>query len=96
MTLLILAVQPKSIPPPLTLVGAALLVLSVGIAGAGPQRKQLDRQTETPFNQPASDVLSGLEGWVESPEHVRLFAPEAHLSQYRAFVSASPDRKSVV
>jgi len=72
-------------------VGAALLVLSVATSGSGRLRDQLDRAiAEAPFNQPASEVLGALEGWVESPAYVELFAPEAHLSQYRAFVSASP------
>jgi len=72
-------------------VGAALLALSVATSGSGRLRDQLDRaMAEAPFNQPASEVLGALEGWVESPAYVELFAPEAHLSQYRAFVSASP------
>jgi len=45
---------------------------------------------EPPFDAPASEILDGLEGWRESPAHVRLFAPEAHASQYRAFVSPDP------
>jgi hypothetical protein len=71
-------------------VSAALLVLSVATSGFRRQHEQLDRPSaEAPFNQPASEVLGGLEGWVESPAYVELFAPEAHRSQYRAFVSTT-------
>ena len=31
-----------------------------------------------------------LRGWTESPQHVRLFAPPAHLSAYRAYVTTRP------
>jgi len=35
------------------------------------------------------DAVSSLGGWTESPAHIRLFAPPAHQSEYRAFVSNS-------
>jgi hypothetical protein len=91
--LLKLSVQPKSIPlPRLGLAIAALLTVSMGTAASthgGPQT-DLTVSTDTPFNESSGEILGGLEGWTEAPEYVRLFAPEAHQSQYRAFVSADP------
>jgi hypothetical protein len=88
--LLKLDVQPKSIPlPRLGFAGAAVLALSIGTAASSqPPKAGLD--VEEPFNETSDGILAALEGWHEAPEYVRLFAPEAHQSQYRAFVSADP------
>jgi hypothetical protein len=69
----------------------ALLIACAGTHAAGVQSDHEQAPApETPFDDPISEVLGGLEGWRESPAHVQLFAPEAHRSQYRAFVSADP------
>jgi hypothetical protein len=93
--------QPTSIPlrrVPLIVVSlltAVLLattlpaVLHGRIQTADP-RAAIPSLTETPFDEPASRILGGLDGWREAPEYVRLFAPAAHASQYRAFVSSQP------
>jgi hypothetical protein len=90
--LLKLTVQPKIIPlwrP--ALATAALLAWSIGTAASTQsERQRIDVETEPPFTESANEVLGGLEGWREAPEYLRLFVPEAHQSQYRAFVSPGP------
>jgi hypothetical protein len=92
-SLLKLAVQQKSIPsrraPSAIAFLAAALLAPSALAGHGADALQ-GHAAEAPFDASASDVLGGLDGWRESPAHVRLFAPEAHASQYRAFVSSDP------
>ena len=97
MILLRLSVQPKSIPLRrtglivLSLLTAALLppALSAVLQGRQPDapRAAIPTPAELPFDEPAGRLLAGLDGWQEAPEYVRLFAPAAHASQYRAFVS---------
>jgi hypothetical protein len=86
-------VQPKSIPfRRLTFVVALLIACAAGAHAAAVRSDHQPSASalETPFDAPALEVLGGLEGWQESPAHVQLFAPEAHRSQYRAFVSPEP------
>jgi hypothetical protein len=68
---------------------AAALLGPRALVGQGAEAVQ-SRAAEPPFDAPVNEVLGGLEGWRESPAHVRLLAPEAHASQYRAFVSPDP------
>ena len=85
--------QPKSIAPrwrrteiaASVLTAATLLIGAVGPAGG--------RQTADVQATAAADGIGGsitnYGHWIESPAHVRLFAPPAHQSEYRAFVSTA-------
>lgn len=83
--------QPQSIAPRWhrteiarrVIVAVTLLFTAVGPAGG---RQTQDVQT-TPAAASIGGAITNFGRWVESPEHVRLFAPAAHQSAYRAFVS---------
>jgi hypothetical protein len=53
-------------------------------------QRSADTEHETPFDAPAEQILTGLDGWREARDYVALFAPAAHASQYRAFISSDP------
>ena len=65
------------------IVAVALLLTAVGPAG-GRQSPDVDA---TVAAASIGRSITDFGSWVESPEHVRLFAPPAHQSAYRAFVS---------
>ena len=82
--------QPASIAPrwqrtkiaTRVIVAVALLCTAVGPAGGG---QAPDVPTTAAPGIGRSITKFG--NWIESPAHVRLFAPPAHQSAYRAFVS---------
>jgi hypothetical protein len=83
--------QPQSIPPARrraeigarTIGVAVLAIIAVLPASAG-----YVRASQTASGGIGASIRS-LGAWAESPAHVRLFAPRAHQSHYRAFVSST-------
>ena len=68
------------------MVAVTLLSIAVLPAGGG----QTAGARVTPAADAAGGAITGFGTWIESPAHVRLFAPPAHQSEYRAFVSTMP------
>ena len=83
--------QPESIAPRrrLTEIAACVLVavalLLVAVVPAGGRQTADARTAATAAGIGGS--ITNFGNWIESPAHVRLFAPPAHQSDYRAFVS---------
>ena len=87
--------QPQIIPPRwraaevafrILVTGTALLTLLLQ-AGPGAQAPGSERSGATPVS--VGESIRRLGDWTESPAHVGLFAPLAHQSEYRAFVSTA-------
>jgi hypothetical protein len=86
--------QPQSIPPRwhcAEAAGVALLAwvvfITASLHAGGILQSRADQLKAGAI--PIGESVSSLGGWTESPAHVRLFAPQAHQSEYRAFVSDS-------
>jgi hypothetical protein len=85
--------QPQSITPRRANVASRLLLAAIltGNAVSLPIAPSVLAQAAQPArSQGAGALPGGTSTWRESPEHVRLFAPEAHQTEYQAFVTTEP------
>ena len=86
--------QPQSITPrwrraeiaARLLVAAPLLLIAIASPGSG----QTAGVRATAAAAGIGGSITGFGNWIESPAHVRLFAPPAHQAEYRAFLSNTP------
>jgi len=86
--------QPKIIPPrwrraegAARALLATTVLLTTAVHAGGTLQPRPERTGITAIG--IGESIRSLGDWTESPDHVTLFAPQAHRSEYRAFVSHS-------